>query len=214
MSLRKSEAAGGGKETLNAFDIVILTILGITAGIGLWKGLVRQVLTLVGVIAGYILAINLYRPVSGLFTGIDPDVAKIISFIGIFALCIILASIVSWLIGRFLQITGLGFLNRIAGAALGLVKGLLIVVVIVVMLLTFLPSDNRMLKDSVTLPYIVSIIKNINVLVPDGLKKRYRMRMEEMKQKWLQRQLDEGINTMLNSTGKEKEKRRKREKTK
>ena len=181
------------KITINVLDIIILTILSITTAIGLWKGFVKQVLTLVGVIIGYVFALRLYITVSKNITGVDHEIAKIISFIGIFILCIILSSVLSWLIGKFLKISGLNWLNRIGGAAIGCLKGLLIITVIVVVLIVFLPSNSKLLNSSITLPYVVKTIKYANTLIPEALLIEYKKRIETLKKHWLEEQLNSGL---------------------
>jgi uncharacterized membrane protein required for colicin V production len=43
------------------FDIIVFAVVGILTIIGLWKGFVRQLFGLLGVVAGYMLAMSLNR---------------------------------------------------------------------------------------------------------------------------------------------------------
>ena len=46
------------------FDIIVLAVIGILTIIGLWKGVVKQLFGLLGVVAGYLLAMRFYQPCS------------------------------------------------------------------------------------------------------------------------------------------------------
>jgi len=126
------------------FDIIVLAVIGILTIIGLWKGMVRQIFGLLGVIAGYMLAMRFYQPCSKFLTDIHPGAAKAISFIAIFLACILVAHLIAWGIGRFFAVAKLGFLNRIGGGLLGFLKGCIIVSVGVMVLTTFLSANHSL----------------------------------------------------------------------
>ncbi|MBI4825867.1 MAG: CvpA family protein [Nitrospirae bacterium] len=159
---------------MNSFDIVILVIMGVTIASGIIKGLVKQVFSIVGIVAGYLLSVKLYEPVTNYFFGPDNSAARIVIFLSIFIFCIILAALSSKLIDRFMEAVGLSWANRIAGGGLGFLKGLLIVSVIAGVISTFVQSESDVLKKSVTLPYLLKVVDAANNIIPDNLQIRYR----------------------------------------
>lgn len=163
---------------MTAFDIIALSVLGLTVAMGFWKGLAAQVFGLAGLVVGYVLSVRFYRDAAGLLPDINPGTAKIAGFLVIFISCIIAAFILGRLLGKLLKIAGLGWANRLMGGMLGLVKGALVVVVILVVVVAFLPDDNRMLKESVTMPYFISISKVFGAAIPEDIKARYKSRIE------------------------------------
>ena len=67
---------------MNLLDIVLIIALVGSALAGLWIGIIRAALALIGLIAGIILAGNFYEPVSSWFGFIsNNDVANIVAFI-------------------------------------------------------------------------------------------------------------------------------------
>ena len=104
------------------FDIIVLAVIGILTIIGLWKGVVKQFFGLLGVVAGYLLAMRFYQPCSKFLTSIYPGTAKVISFIAIFLASILVAHLIGWGVGRLLAISKLGFINRIGGGLLGFLE--------------------------------------------------------------------------------------------
>jgi membrane protein required for colicin V production len=167
---------------MNALDMMILGLLGLTTACGLWKGLIRQIVILTGVICGYIISSRLYLPVARILPGsVEPATAKITSFIVIFILCIIAASVLGLLVDRILKIAGLGWANRLAGGLLGAVKGFIIVAILSAGLLAFLPADNGMIRTSTMVPYITSGIRLTSRIMPDDIRASIQKRIDEVK---------------------------------
>jgi membrane protein required for colicin V production len=168
------------KEAAGMFDIVVFAVVGILTVIGLWKGMVRQLFGLAGVIAGYLLAMKFYQPCSGFLTGsIHPGIARAISFIAIFLACLLAAHLIAWAVGRLFTISKLGFLNRTGGGLLGFVKGCIIVAVAVMVLTTFLSPDNALFKKSSTIAYILPCVSALKKVTKGEIKARYNEKIDK-----------------------------------
>jgi membrane protein required for colicin V production len=155
------------------FDIIVLAVIGILTIIGLWKGVVKQLFGLLGVVAGYLLAMRFYQPCSKFLTSIYPGTAKVISFIAIFLASILVAHLIGWGVGRLLAISKLGFLNRIGGGLLGFLKGSLIVSVMVIVVTAYLPGDTSLFKKSSTIKYILPITAALKKVAHGDFKAKY-----------------------------------------
>jgi membrane protein required for colicin V production len=166
---------------MNMFDVIVLAVVGVSTVLGLWKGLVRQVLGLAGVVGGYVIAMKFYAPLAAKFLPrFLPVTGHVISFLAIFIACIIAASIVGWIIGRLVNTAGLGMLNRIAGGLLGGAKGCLIVAVVTMMLVAFLPPHSGVLKGSRTMRYIRPMASMISKVAPKVIKTKYDEKTAKM----------------------------------
>jgi membrane protein required for colicin V production len=180
---------------MNKLDIMIMGILGLTTVCGLWKGMIRQIVILIGVVCGYIISSKLYVPIARILPkNVEPGSAEIISFIIIFIACIIAASVLGALADRILKTAGLGWANRFAGGLLGAVKGVILVAVIVIALLAFAPTDSGVIRTSVTLPYIASGIRMTSRIMPRDIRANIQNRIEEEKKRW-------GQNTVRSQKG-------------
>jgi len=155
------------------FDIIVVAVIGVLTIIGLWKGMVKQISGLVGVIAGYVLAMRFYQPCSKFLTSIHPGGAKVISFIAIFLACILVAHLIGWGIGKLFTISKLGFLNRIGGGLLGFLKGCIIIAVAVIVLTAFLSSNSSFLGKSATIKYILPITAALKKVTREDIKAKY-----------------------------------------
>lgn len=102
---------------MNWLDIVIIVVLVISALVGLRAGLIKAVLSLVGLIIGVLLAGRFYVPLSEQLAFIPQDgVAKIVAFAIILIVVMLITGIVAALLKWAASVMMLGWLNRLGGA--------------------------------------------------------------------------------------------------
>ncbi len=128
-------------------DAAILVILFFFLIIGIRRGLIRQVLHVVGIIVAFIgafyLAHYLAHYIHGRFD-VDHRVSLVISAVALFVGIIILFHIIGLALQKVARITLLGPLDRIGGGVFGLLKGALLVSLLLVIILSIpLPSTVR-----------------------------------------------------------------------
>ena len=169
---------------MNTFDIAVVVVVGGLTVLGLFKGMVKQLVALAGVVAGYMMAMRFYEPASQFFTSFRPGTAKVISFIAIFAVCIVCAHIIGEVVGKLFGISGLGFLNRIGGGLVGFLKGSVIVSLVVMVLIAFLPANSSLFKGSSTIKYILPVVGVMKNISPEDVKARYNEKIEKVKSIW------------------------------
>jgi len=105
-------------------DIALLVVIGITVLVGLKIGIIKAVLTLVGVVLGVILAGRFYVALAGSLTFISQEtLARVVAFAIILVGVVLLASIIAGVLKWLTSIMLLGWVNRIGGALLGLIMG-------------------------------------------------------------------------------------------
>ena len=105
-------------------DIVIFILLIVSVLTGLKIGLIKAVLSMVGVVVGVVLAGQYSVALAGHLTFISqPSLAKIAAFaiilIVVMIIAAVLASLVKWAVSAMM----LGWVNRLGGAVFGLVLG-------------------------------------------------------------------------------------------
>jgi membrane protein required for colicin V production len=106
---------------MNWLDIVLISVMAIGALAGLWLGIIKAVLFLAGIIVGVVLAGRFYTPLSEQLTFIPQEsIAKIAAFaiilIGVMVIALVLARMLKWAASMMM----LGWVNRLVGAAFGL----------------------------------------------------------------------------------------------
>jgi membrane protein required for colicin V production len=157
----------------NWVDLILLVILGLTVLFGVMKGFVRQIIGILSVIVGLILAVNYYPFVSDFFSQwiSSSTLSNFVAFITVFIAVLCMGGILSFLFSKVIR-GPLKFVNNALGGGLGLLKGLLICGVIVFAMLVF-PFKEDALKQSFLAPYCVRVTKAVIYLIPDDLKVKF-----------------------------------------
>lgn len=157
----------------NWLDVILWLILGILLILGLVKGFLRQILGLVGIVVGFILALSFYPEVASFWQRfIRPHVlTELLGFLLIFGIVVFL----SYLLASFLAkaIKGpIKFFDRLLGGALGLIKGALICGILLMILVLF-PVNPRVVEESRMAPICLEVTKGIVRLIPQKLKDKF-----------------------------------------
>ncbi len=115
-------------------DIVIVTLVLLSAAIGLVRGLVKELLSLISWAVAFVVAIYF----SSVLAEQMPDtwgsisVRTVIGFAVLFIGTLILAAVVQWLVAQLIATTGLSGTDRFLGLLFGSARGLLVCVVLLI----------------------------------------------------------------------------------
>jgi membrane protein required for colicin V production len=119
---------------MNTFDIVILLVLSIFIIRGIFRGFINELITLIGLVIGYLVAITYLDLAMSFIISIFPDLPeiaiKIVCFAGIFIGTNILLRFAAHFLTKTLSFAMLGWLNRLLGGLVGLLKSILIITII------------------------------------------------------------------------------------
>ncbi|HMQ68729.1 MAG TPA: CvpA family protein [Ignavibacteria bacterium] len=143
---------------MNTLDIIILVLVLIPTLLGLRKGLLKSIFSLAGIITGLFLATKYYDKTGSYlaFLKADPKLISLISFILILVLSYFALTYIAGKISGINAVTKT--FDKIAGVALGLLKGLIIASLFLLMTTnTFKIFDDNITKDS----KFYSIVKDI-----------------------------------------------------
>lgn len=116
---------------MNGFDVALIAVVALSTLFAFVRGVVRELIALATWIAGFVLAIRYAGPTAQLFSGLDfPPVAKhVLAFALILIAALLVGALIATLLSGAVRAVGLGFVDRVLGAAFGLVRGLVVVVV-------------------------------------------------------------------------------------
>jgi membrane protein required for colicin V production len=171
---------------MNPFDIFIIIITGYSLIRGLFRGLIKEVSSIIGVLGGFYAAYSYYPMVAKLLAGliVNSSYLNILSFLIIFCTVLIIISILGIVIKYLLNVAFLGWVDRICGVGFGLIKGILIVTVLFIILTTFLPKGAPLIKKSVLAPHVIWISEKMVNLVSEEMKKDFFGKLGEFKKAW------------------------------
>ncbi len=153
---------------------------------GLFRGLVKEVSSIIGVLGGFYAAYSYFPMVAKLLSGIiqEESYLNILSFMIIFCGILLLISILGVVIKYLLNIAFLGWIDRICGVGFGLIKGVLIITVIFIILTTFLSKGTPLIKKSILAPHVIWISEQMVGLVSDDMKNDFFAKLDEFKKAW------------------------------
>jgi membrane protein required for colicin V production len=119
---------------VNGVDLILAFVLGLFGLRGFFRGLFREILSLAGLIAGFMLTVAFLQPVAGYVAGfwkMPPLILKGLVFVILFFLVYFLFNLVGWLLHRSESLLFLKTVNRAGGIAVGLAKGAAIMALII-----------------------------------------------------------------------------------
>ncbi len=171
---------------MNLFDMVCIIILGYCLVRGIFRGLIKELSSIVGVFAGFYAAYTYYMKVGKLFSSwiSNTSYLNILSFLIIFCGVFIIISIIGVIIKYLLNIAFLGWVDHIFGAGFGAIKGILIVSMLLMILTAFLPKNTPFIKNSLLSPIISPVSGKMSKVVSKDMKREFVAKIEEYKKAW------------------------------
>ena len=137
---------------LTFYDLLVLGLLLLLVARGLWVGFLKQIISLVALYFGYIVASQYHdrlfpflRDLSG-----NPKVVFFASYALVFVATYILAVLAGKGLHYVVKVTMAGWFDRLLGGFLGLAKGVLLVVLMHMILGTILAPENELLRTCET----------------------------------------------------------------
>ena len=151
---------------MNWLDIVLAIVFVIGIVLGLKAGLIKMAVSLAGLILGIFLAGHFYMNLANIMTFIPSEqVARVVAYIIIFVVVLIIAAILSWVLTKFASATLLGWVNRLAGAIVGLIVGAIFCGAILAVWVKYTSMGANVIGSSVlgrflldTFPLILSLL--------------------------------------------------------
>lgn len=118
---------------MNAVDLIIIAVLALSVLVGLWRGLISEVLALVTWIAAFWVAWTYGPTVAAHFEhSIETPILRVFLGYGLcFIAVLIVGALVRFAIHTLVDSTGLGGTDRLLGMIFGFARGLLLVTLLV-----------------------------------------------------------------------------------
>jgi uncharacterized membrane protein required for colicin V production len=120
---------------MNVLFLVAVALIALFTLIGIKVGLIRRVIEFAGLIITFLVATNLaphWHEFVADNTGLEPMVALYVTWFVIFLVGLVLTRLLAWSLGKVLRISVIGWLDRLGGAALGFLIGLILTSVVLI----------------------------------------------------------------------------------
>jgi membrane protein required for colicin V production len=156
-------------------DYTAIVVLVLSIAWGAWRGLVHEMLSLIGWILAFAAGNLFAAPLADMLpNSMSPGIRVVVAYVSIFVGTLVVAALLSALVTRFIKVSVLHSLNRWLGALFGLLRGLLIVVVLAMVAgLSSLPRKADW-TDSATGYSLAQTVVQLKPWLPPALAQRLR----------------------------------------
>jgi len=156
---------------VTGFDFVALAILAVSGVLGLVRGLLKELLSLVAYLLAFVAAIWWGPTVHGwLQPYIETALLRMgVSYAAVFIVVLLGVGLVNMTLSALIRTTGLGPADHGLGGLFGLARGLLIILILVALAgYTPLPQEPWW-RDAMFSPSAVGAVKHIKTWLPPSL---------------------------------------------
>ena len=174
----------------NAFDLLLLVLVGLLIAVGFLKGLTRLLIGIGALVAAFILAARYHATAAAVVAGlleVPEPAAKLAGYLAIFLGTTLAGALLGRILRGVLKAAMLGWADRLGGALAGLAAALLAAALVILPVVAYAPAGERVLRDSVLAPWVTVVADVANRLVPEEFARQYRERMDALRRYWRQR---------------------------
>jgi membrane protein required for colicin V production len=167
---------------MNLFDWFLVVILAYSTIMAFVRGIILELFTLGGLIAGILFASWNYGHVAIYLERLikTPATAQIVAFLVIVAAVMVLSTLLGKALNRTAHAIGLGFFDRVLGAVFGLARGCLTGVAILMAIAAFWPHSTWV-ENSRLSSYFLAGAHAVSFVVPHDLQQQILNGAEQLK---------------------------------
>ena len=153
---------------MNGVDTAILVVTTLSCLFGLWRGLVKEVLSLVTWVAALLVARVYSETLSDVLVNVieSSSVRYVAAFALIFVIVMMIGTLLNHLLSKLLTITGIKVLDRLLGGVFGVARGVIIVLVILFITSVFV-SETEQWQQSTLIPHGMAMIEWSRIFIED-----------------------------------------------
>jgi membrane protein required for colicin V production len=118
---------------MNSLDWMLLAPLLVSGLLGVWRGVVREVMSVLAWVTGVLLAGRFAADLAHMLPLSGDVLPHALAWVLILLLVLILAGLLARLLKQLLSVAGLGLADRLLGGVFGLVRGAMVLMLIVLL---------------------------------------------------------------------------------
>ncbi|MBW8847649.1 MAG: CvpA family protein [Burkholderiales bacterium] len=157
---------------LSWVDLALAAVLLISVGIGLWRGLVFEVMSLAGWVVAYFAASPLAPVVEEMLPAstvskFGPAVLHVVTLAIAFFFVLIVWSLASRLVKALIHATPLSVVDRLGGAGFGALRGVFIALLLVLVIGASPLAESSTWQASRAAPVLSGVLRDAAPLLPE-----------------------------------------------
>lgn len=157
---------------MTEFDYIVLAVLAFSVALSMFRGLVREVLSLGNWIMAFYVANHYAHWVIWCFESFlmwSQAMQILASFTLAFIASLLVGAVLIAMISRLITVVGLGFVDRILGVFFGVLRGVLIILAAMIVAgFTSLP-EKQFWKEAMFSPYVEQGVRIIKPWLPPNV---------------------------------------------
>lgn len=171
---------------MNIIDIIIIVVTGTFVVRGIFRGLTRELASIIGVVAGFYGALMFSSRVAKLF----PDriagsaFADVLGFAVVFCGILVAVHLIAYLIRWALGLTMLSWVDRLLGAGFGALKSALLLGVVFFVVTRFVQPATPTMKQSLLYGYVMTATEAMAGVVSSGLPDKISSNVKKVRDSW------------------------------
>lgn len=159
------------------FDYVVLGIVVVSLGLGLWRGVVSELIALAAWVLAFMAALEFGAPTGlAVFAGSisDPAIRALAGCVLVFVGVLVAMSLVRLAVRSMVKALGLSLSDRLLGMFFGLARGLLLVMLLVAAGGMTSAPQQHWWKEATLAPPLETAVLVAKPWLPDDLAKKIR----------------------------------------
>jgi len=134
---------------------------------GLWRGAIKTVFGIAGLVGGIALAGHYYQPLASVLFPSGASWSLIAAYAIILVATLVVASIIGWFVARLAHIVLLGWVDRLIGFILGAIIGSMLCAAVLAIVGKYLPGAGEIISHSVMARLLMEQVPLLLALLPE-----------------------------------------------
>jgi membrane protein required for colicin V production len=163
--------SGGSVASLSWVDWALLAVLLISVVVGLWRGLVFEVLSLVGWVVAFIVA-QAFAPTVARSVPIGAPGSALnhgIAFLAAFVLALVIWALASRLVRMLIHATPLQPVDRVLGGVFGLARGAVLLLAVATVVMLSPAQRSSAWQHSLGAAWLGTLLQGLKPVLPDAV---------------------------------------------
>lgn len=157
--------------SLGWVDLALLVVLGVSALIGLWRGLVFEVVSLLGWLVAFVAA-NMLGPVLAPrlpFGDASPVLQTWSAYAVVFVLSLVACTLLARLLRALISATPLSVVDRVLGGVFGVARGALVLVIVATLVMLSPFANSSSWRHSRGAVWLLQALDSLKPMLPPSL---------------------------------------------
>jgi len=155
---------------LNFFDYILIGIVGLSVVLSLWRGFVREIISLIGLVAAFFAASRASGEAGDFFAQwiSNGTIADIAGFALVFVLIMLIVGITGTIIRKLVDMADLTTTDRTLGIFFGAARGILLIGLAFLIYTSYAEPSHKWMKQSMLTPHAIKLGDLMGEAIPEG----------------------------------------------